>query len=92
MIDNYNWLVREYVEDPYQDFQNEKLGVADKCLLGKVVREQADIFTKAEDSLRCSAFIQAVRTEMKRFGYVPRNNLQEFPEALMRTKFSLDGD
>ena len=90
---DHSFLVREYVNklDLARDFPEERMGVADKSLLARVIRKNAIIFDQAHCSIRTNAFATVVKREMLTWGYHP-NIRSECYEYTLQFRRPLNGD
>jgi len=66
------YLISDYAKNVNWDFPEERLGPGDKLLLEKTVRKQYYSFSDTGAGWQNAGFAQAVRTEMKKYGFKPR--------------------
>lgn len=90
---DYSGLVRGYVSKSavLWDFPQEKMGIADKSLLRRIVIKNAETFEKHNAPLGSNAFATAVKREMLTWGY--RSNIRsECYSYTLQFKRPLNGD
>ena len=75
MDDRYLVFVRNFVDScsVEYDYPSERLGVADKFILGHIARNAAEWFCKDRLIIHHN-LIAAVKWDMQRYGYSPRTD------------------